>query len=102
VPQFRAVVGGYRTLNGYSGYEPSHVYPLRRAIADLVPDALDAYRRDGDLLVIVRPDVEAVVARWVATRPDAEHLFTMEDGARVYRLPQFRSALDAGRSDLLR
>jgi hypothetical protein len=102
VPQYRAVRGGYRTLNGYSGYQPSHVYPLRRAIADLVPDALDAYRRRGDLHVIVRPGVEIAVARWVATRPGAENLYVLEDGARVYRLPHLREALDAGRSDLLR
>ena len=43
-PQYRAVVGGYRTVNGYSGYEPAHYYPLRRAIADFQPDALDRYR----------------------------------------------------------
>jgi hypothetical protein len=88
VPQYRAVMGGYRTLNGYSGYLPAHVYPLRRAIADLVPDALDGYRRRGDLYVIVRPEVEALVARWVAERPGAEHQFTLEDGARIYRLPR--------------
>jgi hypothetical protein len=102
VPQFRAVLGGYRTLNGHSGYQPSHVYPLRRAIADLVPGALDAYRLRADLHVIVRPDLEVPVARWIAARAGAEHVFTLEDGARVYRLPQFPRALDAGRSDLLR
>jgi hypothetical protein len=98
VPQYRAVVGGYRTLNGYSGYQPAHVYPLRRAIADLVPDALDAYRRRGDLYVIVRADVAPLIERFVASRPAAEHRFTLEDGARVYRLPRLR---DAG-ADLLR
>ncbi len=90
VPQYRAVVGGYRTLNGYSGYQPAHVYPLRRAIADLVPTALDPYRRDADLHVILRPEVEPVVERWIASHPGAEHLFTLEDAARVYRLPRLR------------
>jgi len=89
VPQYRAVLGGYRTLNGYSGYQPAHVYPLRRAIADLVPGALDAYRRRDDLYVVVRPDVGVVVARWIATQPGAEHLFDL-DAAKVYRLPRLR------------
>ena len=88
VPQYRAVVGGYRTLNGYSGYQPAHVYPLRRAIADLVPGALDSYRHRADLYVIVRPDVDLFVARWIAMQPGAEDLFDL-DAVRVYRLPRF-------------
>lgn len=89
VPQYRAVVGGYRTINGYSGYEPAHFSPLRHAIADLLPDALDPYRRLGDLYVIVRPGVEPSVARWIAAHPGSEHLFAF-DAATVYRLPWLR------------
>jgi hypothetical protein len=92
VPQYRGVVGGYRTVNGYSGYLPPHFTPLRRAIADVIPDALDEYRRDGDLYVIVRPGLSIVIARWVATLPGAEHLFDVDD-SRVYRLPQLPRAL---------
>lgn len=87
VPQYRGVVGGYRTINGYSGYQPAHVYPLRRAIADLVPGALDSYRHHEDLYVIVRPGLDAPVARWIASNPGAEHLFDV-DAAKVYRLPR--------------
>jgi hypothetical protein len=92
VPQYRGVVGRYRTVNGYSGYLPPHFTPLRRAIADVIPNALDEYRRDGDLYVIVRPGLSVVIARWVATLPDAEHLFDVDD-TRVYRLPQLPRAL---------
>jgi hypothetical protein len=92
VPQYRGVVGGYRTVNGYSGYLPPHFTPLRRAIGDVIPNALDDYRRDGDLYVIVRPGLSIVIARWVATLPGAEHLFDVED-SRVYRLPQQARAL---------
>ena len=88
-PQYRAVMGGYRTINGYSGHLPPHFTPLRRAIGDLIPDALDQYRRRSDLFVIVRPGVSAIGARWVATRPGAEHVFDLDD-VRVYRLPQLR------------
>jgi hypothetical protein len=86
-PQYRAVVGGYRAVNGYSGYEPAHYYPLRRAIADFQPDALDRYRRVADLYVITRPELDLPVGRWVESLPGAEHLFDVGD-ARVYRLPQ--------------
>lgn len=89
-PQYRAVLGGYRTLNGYSGYQPAHFQPLRRAIANLIPTALGPYRRGADLHVIVRPEVEPVFERWIASHPGAEHLFTLEDAARVYRLPRLR------------
>jgi hypothetical protein len=85
VPQYRAVLGGYRTINGYSGYEPAFFNPLRHAIADLRPDALDEYRRLGDLYVIIRPGLEPPVARWIASLPGAEHLFDVGD-ARIYRL----------------
>ncbi|MBI3048906.1 MAG: hypothetical protein HYY76_11425 [Acidobacteria bacterium] len=87
VPQYRAVLGGYRSVNGYSGYQPAHVYPLRRAIADLVPTAFDAYRQRDDLYVIVRPELELPVARWIATQPGAEHLFDIGT-AKIYRLPR--------------
>jgi hypothetical protein len=86
-PQYRGVMGGYRTINGYSGYIPPHVTPLRRALADLIPDALDEYRRRSDLFVIIRPGLEAIHARWVATRPGAEHVFDLDE-VRIYRLPQ--------------
>ncbi|MGH9254175.1 MAG: hypothetical protein ACRD3C_06350 [Vicinamibacterales bacterium] len=87
VPQYRAVMGGYRTINGYSGYLPPHFTPLRRAIADIVPGALDPYRHHGALYVIIRPGLSTVIARWIASHPGAEHLFDVND-ARVYRLPQ--------------
>ena len=94
VPEYRAVVGGYRTVNGYSGYEPAHYYPLRRAIADFQPDALDSYRRVADLYVITRPELDLPVGRWIESLPGAEHLFDVGD-ARVYRLPQRGAASGA-------
>ena len=87
VPQYRAVIGGYRSVNGYSGYEPAHFYLLRRAIADFEPDALDDYRSVADLYVITRPHLAPPIARWIESRPGAEHLFDLDD-ARIFRLPQ--------------
>jgi hypothetical protein len=90
IPQFRGVVGGYRTINGYSGYEPPHFSALRHALADLIPGALDPYRSDGDLYLIVRPGVGAVTRQWIRAMPGGSHLFDVGD-AEVYRLTQLRN-----------
>ncbi|MBI4263486.1 MAG: hypothetical protein HY657_03840 [Acidobacteria bacterium] len=89
IPQYRAVLGGYRTINGYSGYEPPHFNPLRHAIADMRPDALAPYRAD-DLYLILRPGEDPAVARWIVTHHGAEHLFELGD-AGVYRVPRLGS-----------
>ena len=85
VPQYRAVLGGYRTINGYSGYEPPFFTPLRHALADLVPGALDSYRRSSDLYVIIRPGQNASVTKWLTMQSGVEHLFDL-DRARIYRM----------------
>ena len=89
IPQYRGIVGKYRTVNGYSGYLPPHFTPLRRAIADLSTGEIDAYRRLADLYVVVREGVPAPMVRWIAEQSGAEHLFDIEAG-KVYRLPQLR------------
>lgn len=85
VPQYRAVVGNYRTINGYSGYEARHFMPLRRALADMVPGALDSYRLDSDLYVIIRPGQDRNVTKWLTSQDGMEHLFDV-DQARIYRM----------------
>ena len=85
VPQYRAVLGGYRTINGYSGYEPPFFTPLRHALADMVPGALDSYRRSSDLYVILRPGQDVTVARWLTTQRGTEHVFDVGE-ARIYRM----------------
>jgi hypothetical protein len=87
LPQYRAVRGGYRTVNGYSGYEPLHFLPTRRAIADLQVDALSPFRMLADLYVIVRPETVAHVAQWVREHPGAEQVHRGPD-ADVFRLPR--------------
>jgi hypothetical protein len=86
-PQYRAVRGGYLSVNGYSGYQPDHFQPTRRAIADLRSDALNPFLMLADLYVIVRPDTLAEVARWVAEHPGAERIHAGPD-AEVFRLPR--------------
>ena len=87
VPQFRAVMGRYRTINGYSGYEPAHFNPLRHAIADVRPGALDSYRSTEDLYVVIRPGVQQGVRDWIRTLPGASHVFDV-DNAEIIRLPR--------------
>ena len=89
VPQYRAVLGGYRTINGASGYEPPFFTPLRHAIADMRPDALDSYRRASDLYLIIRPGEDINVARWLTTQRGTEHLFDVDE-ARIYRMARLQ------------
>jgi hypothetical protein len=89
LPQYRAVLGGYRTINGYSGYEPTYYDPLRHTIANMRPGALDPYRRFSDLYLIIRPGQDINVTRWLTTEPGTEHLFDIEQ-ARIYRMPRLQ------------
>jgi hypothetical protein len=82
--QYRAVLGDYRTVNGYSGYEPPHFAALRLDIAMRRP-VLDRYRRAGELYVIIHRRENPEVARWIATQPQTDHLFDIDD-TRIYRM----------------
>jgi hypothetical protein len=86
VPQYRAVLGGYRTLNGFSGYEPRHFNPLRHEIADQYVDALNPYRLLGDLYVVLRPGEAPKVVRWVLDHAGAEDVHRSA-AMHVVRLP---------------
>ena len=87
IPQYRAVIGRYRAISGYSGYEPPHFNPLRHAIADLVPGTLEPYRRAADVWVIIRPGQTPRVVEWIVGQPGAEKMFE-QNGTLLYRLPR--------------
>jgi hypothetical protein len=87
IPQYRAVLGGYRIINGYSGYEPPHLPAVRHAIAEQRADTFDHFRRLADLYVIVRPQVPGTVRQWIASQPDAEGVFETSEWV-LYRLPR--------------
>jgi len=87
VPQYLAVMSGYRVVNGYSGYVAPHFGPLRDALAAQRPVALEAFRGRGDLHVIVRPSADPALVRWVEGQPGIEQVSA--DGAvRLFRLPR--------------
>jgi hypothetical protein len=93
LPQYRAVVGGYRTINGYSGYYPPFFEPFLKGLDERRADVLNAYLRAGDLYVIVRPDAEPALIELITSVPGATKLSTAGD-ARVYRLPRRLSVGD--------
>jgi hypothetical protein len=85
-PQFRAVVGGWRSVNGYSGYEPKHYEALRQAARLEVDGFFEPFRARGDLFVVVNADQPRLTAL-VERQPGA--VFTAEGGGvRQYRLPR--------------
>jgi hypothetical protein len=85
--QYLAVVGEYRVVNGYSGYFPPHLEPLRQALVRRTPQAFAPFRERADLYLIVRPEVEQDFVNWLETQAGIGRL--PDAGAwRVYRLPR--------------
>jgi hypothetical protein len=83
--QYRAVLGGYQTINGYSGYEAPHLTQLKVAFKEMRYDSIDQYHRTNDLYVIVRPQADPLFARWLAGR-NASRL-PGQSSIIVYRMP---------------
>ena len=86
-PQYLAVLGNYRVINGYSGYFPPHHAALRTALAAHRAEAFAPFRALADLYVIVRPDVERPFVTWLETQPGIERL-PDADTWKIYRLPR--------------
>ena len=85
VPQYRAVIGGYRTINGYSGYEPPFFEPFVAGLEAHRDDALDRYLHRGDVYVIARRDIDPSLLGWIVSRPGAAELGVVGD-VRIVRL----------------
>ncbi len=84
-PQYLAVVGNYRVVNGYSGYSPRHVDPLRQALVDHKLGAFVPFRKRSDVYVVVRSGLEPQFVTWLESLHDAERLIDSEQ-LKVYRL----------------
>jgi hypothetical protein len=86
---FRAVVGGWKTVNGYSGWNPNY-YGVLGAAGRLESDGmLTPFQQLGDLHVLVSDDaprVRAVVEQHPGVMPVAT-----EGPLTLYRLPRRRS-----------
>jgi hypothetical protein len=84
-PQYLGVVGNYRVVNGYSGYSPPYIDPLRHALVDHKLEAFVPFRERSDVYVVARPGLEARFITWLENLRDAERL--VDSGQlKVYRL----------------
>jgi len=86
--QYRGVVAGYRTVNGYSGYNTVQHIEVVRLTEDLDDRVFDAYRKLNHLFVIVRAQKRREIGAWVASQPGAERVMTTPE-LDLYRLPAF-------------
>ena len=83
--EFHAVVGGWTTVNGYSGFEPPVYFALRDASARAHPALLLPFASATDLQVMVL-EGEAGLTALVAAQPGAEQI-AHANGWRQYRVP---------------
>jgi hypothetical protein len=84
--QFRAVIGGWTSVNGFSGYEPFHYAQLRRASSDEDPHLFATFLRHADLHVVTAPNASRLVDL-VERQPGAMRV-AMAGDWRQYRLPR--------------
>src|SRR5436190_1732920 len=71
--QYRAVMGNYRVVNGYSGYSPPDYLELVAAINEQRSPVFTPFRRRADLYVIVPvDDVAPSVVPWLDMQPGVE------------------------------
>ena len=87
--QYLAVTGGYRAVNGYSGYAPAHFASLRETLARHDDEGWNAFRRLADLYVIVRPEVDPPFLHWLKSQEGITSAGA-SDAWTVYRLPRLR------------
>lgn len=85
-PQYDAATGGWRTVNGYSGYEPVYYPALLYAMNQEQADLFVAFRRRFDLHVIAAD--EAPRLRDLVERQPGAVRVARSAGATLYRLPK--------------
>jgi hypothetical protein len=91
-PQYRAVLGGWRSVNGYSGHEPKFYEAVRQGARFEADGLFEPFRARGDLFVVVNTDQPRLVAL-VERQPGAVCIADRK-GTRQYRLPR-QSRADA-------
>ena len=85
-PQYRAVVGGFRSVNGYSGYEPKYYEGVRQGSRFEVDDLFATFRAADDLFVVVNLDQPRLMS--LVERQPGAVMVAEANGARQYRLPR--------------
>jgi hypothetical protein len=99
---WRAVTGGWRSVNGYSGYLPSYYTTLSLAAKAGDEGMFAPFRRNGDLHVVVADDQPALKA--LVERQPGVTRTAQGHGSTQYRLPQVseRPAGEPGRGAAIR
>ena len=90
-PQFLAVTGGWRSVNGYSGYEPRFYEAVRQGVRFEVDGLFQPFRERGDLFVIVNADQPRL--RALVERQPGAVCIGDRNGILQYRLPRQPPAL---------
>jgi hypothetical protein len=91
VAVLRAVTGGYRTINGYSGFAPPHFVVLRTGVRLREAAVLDELRRWTPFQVSVASDDADGLRTWL-TRTQPQSRLVAEAGSRaLYAVPAIRS-----------
>jgi hypothetical protein len=85
-PQFLAVAGGWRSVNGYSGYEPRFYEAVRQGARFEVDGVFQPFRERGDLFVIVNSDQPRL--RALVERQPGAVCVGDRNGILQYRLPR--------------
>jgi hypothetical protein len=83
---FRAVEGGWRSVNGYSGWAPSYYNPLVGAGRAEADDMFAPFQQHADLHVIVEQDAQRL--RAVVERQPGATQIAADSSLIVYRLPR--------------
>jgi len=88
---FRAVEGGWKTINGYSGWQPSYYFALVGAARDESSDVFTPFQRLGDVRVLVESNATRLQA--LVERQPGARLVAQNTSLAQYRLPALQ--LDA-------
>jgi hypothetical protein len=84
--QWRAIAGGWKLINGYSGYGPAYYVALTAATMIRDDAAFRPFQRDRDLHVVVQ-SADPMLVAFVERQPGAV-LTASNHWARQYRLPR--------------
>ena len=87
---WRAVEGGWRVVNGYSGYGPNYYAALTLAAEAADPALFPPFRRDNDLHVVVSDD--AAEQKAAVERQPGAVVTARSNGSTQYLLPRLTAS----------
>lgn len=86
VAMLRATTGGYRSGNGYSGFEPPHFGPLRFGVRIRDASVLTELRRRTPFHISVKSDNSDGFRTWLTSVQPEAHLVAEAGGRALYSL----------------